>query len=629
MKKLSILCLALCSSLLGFSQILTEDFELGLPDTWTAENAWEHGNVNNLSSTAFIIPDHSKFMAVNDDLPGASGNSSGKLITPVLDFTNIDESYALSFEGYFLNSDYQGTDETAKVFGSSDGGQNWIEMYDMTADFEWQIINVSVGDLAGKTNVMFAFDYDDGGGWNYGFAIDDVRLRQVFQKDLAIQFLEVQKYVPNIGDVPISFRVINNGIEQVNTFDVNIQIAGNDYLINQSVPPLGYLDSIDLQVYVPFDISVADLYEFEFGVINVNGALDENPVDNVGFLQLSSVSNPPIKRTVAEEGTGTWCGWCPRGAVNLEYMKSKYHDEFIGIAVHNNDVMTLSQYDGPLPVNSFPGLLIDRASLIDPGEVESNFLENQKNITPLGVSFERSYDASSRNATVDFEITVHTKLKGDYRYALIITEDFVTGPSPEYDQANYYSNNVDLVDIHGVNWKDLPDPVRGPDLYYHEVARAIVGGYEGEPGSIGAELSDGQMIEGQINYNLPVSYDENNINLVLAIIDAENGEILNGFMRRLVKTTGIYEPPSQISGLTIYPNPSNDKIEVNFDVNEISDVDLELFTSQSILITKNTYKKVIGNQSIKLFKEELPSGVYYLKIKIEDRFIMKKVIFTE
>ena len=46
-----------------------------------------------------------------------------------------------------------------------------------------------------------------------------------------------------------------------------------------------------------------------------------------------------VQKVVGEELTGTWCGWCPRGAVALENMRNKYPDTFIGIAVHGGDVM--------------------------------------------------------------------------------------------------------------------------------------------------------------------------------------------------------------------------------------------------------------------------------------------------
>ena len=51
------------------------------------------------------------------------------------------------------------------------------------------------------------------------------------------------------------------------------------------------------------------------------------------------------KKVVAEELTGTWCGWCIRGIVTFEEMKAKYPDTFIAIAVHGgSDVMKDEEY---------------------------------------------------------------------------------------------------------------------------------------------------------------------------------------------------------------------------------------------------------------------------------------------
>src|SRR6185436_18936209 len=77
----------------------------------------------------------------------------------------------------------------------------------------------------------------------------------------------------------------------------------------------------------------------------------------------------------AEEGTGTWCGWCPRGAVYLDYMTSTYPAQFAGVAVHTSDVMTVPAYDQGLGLNAFPSVRIDRTVTIDPMELEADFIE--------------------------------------------------------------------------------------------------------------------------------------------------------------------------------------------------------------------------------------------------------------
>ena len=53
-------------------------------------------------------------------------------------------------------------------------------------------------------------------------------------------------------------------------------------------------------------------------------------------------------RVVGEEATGTWCGWCPRGAVALNWMDHDYEGYWQGIAVHNGDPMSDADYDNGL-----------------------------------------------------------------------------------------------------------------------------------------------------------------------------------------------------------------------------------------------------------------------------------------
>ena len=63
------LLLAFCVSVAG-AQVLQEDFEAGVPDGWTFDGGWEHGDAASVSSQYFNPPDHTKFMAVNDDGAG-------------------------------------------------------------------------------------------------------------------------------------------------------------------------------------------------------------------------------------------------------------------------------------------------------------------------------------------------------------------------------------------------------------------------------------------------------------------------------------------------------------------------------------------------------------------------------
>lgn len=610
----------------SFGQFYYEDFENGVPDEWTAENAWMGGTATTLSSSSFNIVDHGRFVGVNDDVNGATFNGSGLLISPKMDLSTLDDSYAISFEAYFLNSDFQGKDETAKLLASTDGGQNWTELYDIPESFEWQGVNVSLGSLAGQSEVWFAFEYDDGKGWNYGVAIDDVQIRQIFGRNIAVTDFSMPKYVPNDGDLYMDITIMNIGIEEVQTFDVVVDYKGNVFTINSGSPPLKFEEEFSFQVQVPFDYSETEFYDFDFVINNINGSVDLDQSNNSGNLNFATVADPPKKVTVGEEGTGTWCGWCPRGAVALDLMKEQYHDDFIGIAVHNGDPMVLAEYDDKLGVSGFPGMFIDRKLLIDPGEVEQYHIPNAKLVTPIGVDFEFDYNENSRFLQVFPSATIHTRLIGDYRFSVIITEDEVRGTGGAYDQANYYSNSQDLIDIHGLNWRDLPDPVPAEDMVYNEVGRAIIGGFEGIPMSIGDDLNNGDAVSYQIDYLIPAELDENNLNIVVIAIDALTGEVLNGKQKELFKTSSINEWPESLLAFNIQPNPAKDFANIQLQLNEASEVQVDLLDLFGRKLSSSKYGSLIGEKSINLNLENTVPGMYFVNILIDNQSVTRKLI---
>ena len=57
-----------------------------------------------------------------------------------------------------------------------------------------------------------------------------------------------------------------------------------------------------------------------------------------------STSTHYPRTVVYEEGTGTWCGWCPLGGFLLDELGRQHPDRFVGIAVHRNDEMATYTY---------------------------------------------------------------------------------------------------------------------------------------------------------------------------------------------------------------------------------------------------------------------------------------------
>ena len=93
--------------------------------------------------------------------------------------------------------------------------------------------------------------------------------------------------------------------------------------------------------------------------------------------QIEAIFPAEGKLVIGEEATGTWCGWCPRGAVALNWMDKDYEGYWQGIAVHNGDPMTDPDYDNGIApyISGYPSGLVDRGSDIDPGAFKQDFLQ--------------------------------------------------------------------------------------------------------------------------------------------------------------------------------------------------------------------------------------------------------------
>jgi len=82
------------------------------------------------------------------------------------------------------------------------------------------------------------------------------------------------------------------------------------------------------------------------------------------------------------------------------------------------------------------------------------------------------------------------------------------------------------------------------------------------------------------------------------------------------------------NSLTIYPNPADSEVYINFSLPEPSDVGFSIINYMGQLVLQNSDKKKLdsGSHTIKVHVESLSKGVYLARIKINNRVFVKKVI---
>ncbi len=198
------------------------NFNNGMPSGFQLRNPnsyynWEVGM--NGSSSAFEIPpspDGTAYAYINDDAAN-DDLSDVWMILPVMDFSTLT-SPRLEFENFRVSL---GDIFTIKI---STTGTTWTNLITYPTDEEleaWQTEEISLTSYAGQSTVYIAFHYNDDDDWLYGWAIDNIRVFQPEEDDLAITNVTPSLTVPGDAVIP-TVTVTNRGLNSASVWSINL-----------------------------------------------------------------------------------------------------------------------------------------------------------------------------------------------------------------------------------------------------------------------------------------------------------------------------------------------------------------------------------------------------------------------
>lgn len=625
--------------------LFSEDFEGGtLPAGWTQETAatdggWIVGSASDLSSSSFAIDDHTTIVGTNDDDCNCD-KSNDFLKSPAIDISSLVNPY-LVFDIFYFEGTYDAT-ENLTIEASTDGGASWSVVSDLGYSEAWATKYIDLSAYAGETSLMIGFRYDDGGGWLFGAAFDNFQIidADLSYVDVAVGSAQFASYVDAIPayvtgfsiafenylvgrDMIVVGNVVNNTLSPINSFDLTYTSGASSYTKSFSGLNIGAGESYDYA----FDDSpvtiAAGSNDLEVEISNINGGVVEDVAGNIASGNINGVVAAPGRMVVAEEGTGSWCGWCVRGSTLMQYMDETYPQNFIGIAIHNGDPMTVDEYDGDAGFNAFPSGMVDRGSVIDPLEFEIDFMNRVG--TPASVTFTSSAQVDQEAETITVNTTAHfeEEMNGDYRLAVVLVEDGVTGTTSGYNQANYYAGGG-----YGPmgGYESMPSTIDADDIVYDHVGRALLDGFEGASGSVPENNAAGS----DVTYSVTGEYDEDwtieNLHAVILFLNDDNGEIINAG-RVDVGLVGINELTS-ISSVGIYPNPTTDVSYVDLNLLSTSDVTMQITDLSGRILAEKNYGSLTGNKILPIYTSEFANGIYTVNILAGADVVTKQLVVS-
>jgi hypothetical protein len=598
---------------------------IGTNGLGTAQN-WIQTETSNTGSSA----------AFNRYENVTGGIAEDWLVTSQIDLTSASDTELLFYSTQSYGTDY-GSNYEVKVSTTSQTTHadfTTVASYtesNVGGPYELKTIDLSAYDGM-MIYIAFVHLNDDGDNW----FIDDIEVRSPLSLDAKLDDVSLSRYSLTSTDNQLSVRVNNNGGTTINSLDITWSDGTNNYSDNISVNiDPGQTQAINHSTQVNY--SSVDEKDITVTITGINGGADGDSSNNSLNTKFNTLSQSGAKKVFIEEATGTWCGWCPRGAVGMDYMAATYPETTVLVAVHNADPMTVTAYDDGIGqyIGGYPSGVVDRKiGDVNPsqGSLESVYNSQLNEIVPVDLS--ESATQVGNTLTITAQATFYSNFASadtNYRFGIIITEDGVTGTgdgsninSQDYDQVNYYSGGSEGP-MGG--YESLGNPVPATQMVYDHVGRALLGGFNGEAGSIPTVITNGQTVSHNFNYTIPSTSNIDNLHIITLLLDQNDGSIVGASESSLAEALSI-EEVSNTSTIKVYPNPAKDYINIALQAGT-GDYNIAVMDMLGRTVINKSFEGVFGAQNIELPISQLNAGHYIMLIndgtaQYSSKFIVSK-----
>ncbi len=431
-------------------------------------------------------------------------------------------------------------------------------------------------------------------------------------------------------NVAPSVSILNAGQTALTSFDVNLNYNGQNY--TQNITGVNVASIASYTVNIPTLALVPGLNNAVVTISNINGGNDDNAADNTLTQEVDPVVPAAGKIVVGEEATGTWCQWCPRGAVFMDKFAADYNGFWAGIAVHNGDPMTVTDYDAGIGalIGGYPSALVDRVGDVDPSQMGSDFFTRLQT-APKGVLTNgATWDPATRVLNVSVSTEMLQATTGAYKVACVLTEDGVTGTGSGYNQSNAYAggNNGAMG-----GYESLPSSVPAAQMVYDHVARAIAPSFTGQTGVIAATTTVGDNYTANFSFTLPATWDETEMHIVGMLIDPQ-GKIDNaGYTNINEAVQNGYVGLSELIGsinleqmLTVAPNPATDFTNITLHIPTAAPVSVHVLDAKGGILQARQFGSLQGDFEIGLNTSNYAPGLYIVELQMNGQRVQKKLV---
>jgi hypothetical protein len=366
---------------------------------------------------------------------------------------------------------------------------------------------------------------------------------------------------------------------------------------------------------------------------------------SASLMAQSIVETKGKKYTILEDVTGAWNQNAPDNAAAMEnVLNDPNNKNIIGVTLHIDDQMsftagTLYITDGITMVCGYPMGLVDRKNFgnkyttrtcrIGTNVPSLNWPDavytQSQTLSNWDLKMEHGFNPATRKLQVKLTAISRVNQSGDFNLNVWIVEDSVVGPnSGGYNQANAFNTTA------GHPYEGKGNPIVG---YVHRnVVRAYLGDMQGMPNIVAKNPRANSSYSHVFEYVLPIKFDVftngipnldiNKVKLVGIInVKSDNKrewEILNAVPAQLTQGVLSVKETPLAQNLSIFPNPTQNVINIAGDLNTSEDIELTIFNQMGQIVK---VQKLDNNQSslhTSIDVSALSNGMYQVVLKSQD-----------
>lgn len=533
-------------------------------------------------------------------------------------------------------------DGTFRVNSSAAGGEQgkttfkqdtWVKYtanIDMTSN-TWTISldDVKVAKFSTPVNKLFALNIYPSDA-NALFYVDDVSTTFTpfvpKQLDAAMTAIAMKNKALKGKEFVVGGSFRNLGKDTIKTLDYTWTDGSSTYtdkLTGLQILPLATFSFTTKENYTADAIA----NKLNFTITKVNGKADDDLLNNKKDLTVNVIVPAPGKKVVAEETTGTWCQWCPRGHVFMGLMAKEYPDYFVGIAVHGgsaSEPMLLAEYATQVESDGYPNVLVDRNKDIDPSALEDNFFA--RIVEPAHAKIENKviFDAKTKEMKVEVKVTFNANTKpGNYKLVAVVMEDSVKGTTSAYNQANAYAGGA--AGVMG-GYEKLANPVPASKMFYNHTARALLTAPEGD--DLKTDPKTGEVVTKTFTYTVPATSKDKYMEVASILLDNDD-IVVNGEHTQYAK----FQAPTATNDLSDHqyfkgmsPNPANNITYIELNIKDLSEIKINVTDINGRVVASRDFGKVQGSNFFPVDCSSFAAGIYLARIQIGNEIVTKKLV---